>query len=677
MNNFSPQMRSVLAVALKRASRYPVCVLGVIVVGTIAVATTTFGQVYRFQGRLTTQQLNEEEGLRARLSSANDTVRVEILDSLAWLYRGTDFERAMHYVQQAAREVERLGFPRVRAENQNYMGIIYRNLGNYPQAMRCFVEARRIAEQYGYAREQGYALNNIGDIYRYEGNYTDARRFVMQSLQHFKNLRDTSGLYYCAIRLGEITRSMRELSLSLTHFHDALNYAQAFRDKVWETGALNRIGQVYHLQGDHAKALEAFGSALQISMRLPHNEDEQSSILIEIGKTYYSQHKADSATVVLQRGLHLAEMIGLKQQIREASRMLAEMYTEKRQFEKALQYRNRHLAMNDSLYTEIGRREIEKISAKYELEKQQDAIRTLDETQQRERMIGLSLAVGVVVLLVVVWLLYRYARAERRAHTEILRQQEILEHQSVEIESANTALLEQNAALAALNSEKTELMNIVAHDLKNPIAAVHGLADLMSSGNVREDYFRETAAQIVLTAERMLKLVTNILDSNRFDDGLATLQCVALDILPIVEATCWQYQAAAEAKKITLHYEPRVDAALALADEQAVMQVTENLLSNAVKYSPLGKKIIVRVHANDEKVYIEVQDEGPGISEEDMKKMFGKFARLSAQPTGGEHSTGLGLSIVKTMVEAMNGRVWCESELGKGATFMVELPKAS
>jgi two-component system, sensor histidine kinase and response regulator len=69
-----------------------------------------------------------------------------------------------------------------------------------------------------------------------------------------------------------------------------------------------------------------------------------------------------------------------------------------------------------------------------------------------------------------------------------------------------------------------------------------------------------------------------------------------------------------------------------------------------------------------------VQDEGEGISQEDMKKLFGKFARLSARPTGGEHSTGLGLSIVKKMVEAMGGRVWCESELGKGATFIVELP---
>jgi signal transduction histidine kinase len=75
-------------------------------------------------------------------------------------------------------------------------------------------------------------------------------------------------------------------------------------------------------------------------------------------------------------------------------------------------------------------------------------------------------------------------------------------------------------------------------------------------------------------------------------------------------------------------------------------------------------------------LHIEIQDEGPGISPEDMKTMFRKFTRLSARPTGGEHSTGLGLSMVKKMLEAMNGKVWCESELGKGATFIVELPQS-
>jgi signal transduction histidine kinase len=106
------------------------------------------------------------------------------------------------------------------------------------------------------------------------------------------------------------------------------------------------------------------------------------------------------------------------------------------------------------------------------------------------------------------------------------------------------------------------------------------------------------------------------------------------------------------------------------------MQVLDNIISNAVKYSPHRKNIFIRLKSSSEAVRIEIQDEGPGISPDDMQKLFGKFARLSARPTGGEHSTGLGLSIVKKMVEAMNGRVWCESELGKGATFIVELPIA-
>jgi signal transduction histidine kinase len=111
-----------------------------------------------------------------------------------------------------------------------------------------------------------------------------------------------------------------------------------------------------------------------------------------------------------------------------------------------------------------------------------------------------------------------------------------------------------------------------------------------------------------------------------------------------------------------------------IVDSNVMVQVVENLVSNAVKYSPPGKSIFVRLTQSPDSVRLEVQDEGPGLSAEDQSKLFGKFARLSAKPTGGEHATGLGLSIVKRMVEAMNGKVWCQSEAGKGATFVVQLP---
>jgi signal transduction histidine kinase len=130
------------------------------------------------------------------------------------------------------------------------------------------------------------------------------------------------------------------------------------------------------------------------------------------------------------------------------------------------------------------------------------------------------------------------------------------------------------------------------------------------------------------------------------------------------------------AKQQTLHWQNEAGPVSVLADATVLTQVIENLVSNAVKYSPTGKNIYARLRRSPEGTRIEMQDEGPGLSAEDQKKLFGKFARLSAKPTGGEHSTGLGLSIVKKMVEAMNGKVWCESELGSGATFIVEFPSA-
>ena len=111
------------------------------------------------------------------------------------------------------------------------------------------------------------------------------------------------------------------------------------------------------------------------------------------------------------------------------------------------------------------------------------------------------------------------------------------------------------------------------------------------------------------------------------------------------------------------------------ADRNAVVQILDNLISNAIKYSP--PQTLVRIHGARDKdfAFVSVTDQGPGISEDDRKKMFGKFARLSAKPTGGESSNGLGLSIVKRLAESMDGMVKCESRSGAGSTFSIFLPQ--
>ncbi|MBL7990585.1 MAG: hypothetical protein JNN25_04030 [Candidatus Kapabacteria bacterium] len=258
-----------------------------------------------------------------------------------------------------------------------------------------------------------------------------------------------------------------------------------------------------------------------------------------------------------------------------------------------------------------------------------------------------------------------------------------IQERTSELASSNEELQEINRMLEMLNAEKNELLGIVSHDLKNPIGAVRGLAELLQSGFLTEEQAPAIVLQIVTTSNRMLDLVENLLDINRLESGGIQFVMMELDVEPILLGEMNIHRAAADAKNITLHYSKEATHTVISADENAVMQVLDNIISNAVKYSPPGKNVYVRLKSQPTLasaqgfVRIEIQDEGEGISEEDMPKLFGKFARLSARPTGGEHSTGLGLSIVKKMMEAMNGRVWCESEFGNGATFIVEFSSIS
>jgi signal transduction histidine kinase len=153
------------------------------------------------------------------------------------------------------------------------------------------------------------------------------------------------------------------------------------------------------------------------------------------------------------------------------------------------------------------------------------------------------------------------------------------------------------------------------------------------------------------------------------------LTLVPCDLWDTVRQTVEGYRQRARAKRIELHFEENNRPSMVAADTTQLVQIMDNLVSNAVKYSPSGKNIYVRVYQVDSRVRAEIKDEGPGISAEDQKRLFGKFARLSARPTAGEHSTGLGLAIVKRLVESMKGEVWCESHPGDGAAFIVELPE--
>lgn len=255
-----------------------------------------------------------------------------------------------------------------------------------------------------------------------------------------------------------------------------------------------------------------------------------------------------------------------------------------------------------------------------------------------------------------------------------------LEMRTFELSAANDRITLQNKTLQELSAEKDEFLGIASHDLKNPLSGIQGLAELlMTSNNIEQKQVHLLGETMFKSSQRMFELIKNLLDINALERNGQQFTPTTFDFAPSVAFAVDTYNGRGAEKDITLHFEYPEQKMNIFADRLAAEQVLDNIISNAVKYSPKGKNVWVNIEEKtlEKEILISVKDEGPGLSSEDMKKLFGKFARLSARPTGGEHSTGLGLSIVKKMVEMMNGRVWCESELGKGATFFIALPMSS
>jgi len=237
-------------------------------------------------------------------------------------------------------------------------------------------------------------------------------------------------------------------------------------------------------------------------------------------------------------------------------------------------------------------------------------------------------------------------------------------------------IAEKNKHLVRLNQDKNEFLGIVAHDLKNPLQAIQGSAELIEM-TLQEEKLQskqelfEFTQMISISVERMFNLITNLLDVNAIESGKVKIDLQKQDILPILQRIVDEYRKKAEPKQLKLHIDLPKNECYAYIDRNSLHQVLDNLVSNAVKYSHFGKNIYIQVSVQASQLLIKIKDEGPGLSQADQNKLFGKFARLTPKPTGNEHSTGLGLFIVKKLVEAMKGQIWCESQEGYGSTFIV------
>lgn len=238
------------------------------------------------------------------------------------------------------------------------------------------------------------------------------------------------------------------------------------------------------------------------------------------------------------------------------------------------------------------------------------------------------------------------------------------------------ALKQARDRLQQLARDKDELIGILAHDLKNALGSVLMNSQLLQRRTEGDTRLNQLSTQIVDSTDRTLAFVRQFLANSAADHSLR-IERQRVAVRSLVEDVLDQHQSAAARKQQQLELKTAANLPSPLVvftDAGALRQVLENLISNAVKFSPPQRPIEVTLAADPESVRIEIRDQGPGFTADDLAKMFRRYQRLSARPTAGEPSTGLGLSISQRLMGLLGGHLDCVSTPGAGATFRVHLP---
>jgi signal transduction histidine kinase len=249
-----------------------------------------------------------------------------------------------------------------------------------------------------------------------------------------------------------------------------------------------------------------------------------------------------------------------------------------------------------------------------------------------------------------------------------------LEDANVELLSQKENLIDKKSQLEDLQTQKDDLYAVAIHDLKNPAAAIKGLIQLLDDFDLTAQEQQEIMEGILASSESIFKLTEELSSSISKEKDQKTINLENASLKKVIDTVFTINNAYANKKEIRLINRSSASLPNFLFDPNKIKEVLDNIVNNAIKYGPKNTEVILEAFFTDTRVTIEISDNGVGLSDADIKKIFTKGGKLTPKPTGNESSSGLGLWIVKKLVEAHSGNVWVKSKEGKGSTFVVELP---
>lgn len=551
----------------------------------------------------------------------------------------------------------------------NLLGINTINNGNYETAIGHLIEALNFYSEANDRRGLASTYVNLGSAYYFLDDYPTALDFFIKSITYSKDDDSKNANATALMNIGNINFRNGDYDKAKDYFLQALERSRYDNNKVGVANCYNNIGISYKMMYDMEPAVKYLTEALDLGKQIG-NLKIQCVAIYNLGFIELSAKNYDTALTYFERGFEIAESKDDKYNMVEGYFAFGNYYKDPdiKQLDKALEYLKKAFDLAVEIKS-LNILSLIEVSLSEIFEETNDFKTSLDYYKRYHNTKEKIFNETSDKKLKSIETLYKVETA--------LKETENLRNKNAELDRLNENLKDVNTRLHKLNIEKTEFMNIAAHDLKNPLLGIKGVAELLRfDEDLPRDEFDSYLDMIIFSSGNMFQIIKNILNVNLIEEGKLTFHSEKFDVSELLKKLILSYNLPANNKNIKINYNNKLSEKLLKTDRHLIYQVLDNLISNAVKYSPQQSEICINAYNDDKKTKLifEVVDNGPGFSEEDKTKLFGKFSKLSAQPTGGEQSSGLGLFIVNKLLTILKGEIQLESEKGKGSKFIVTIP---
>jgi len=558
----------------------------------------------------------------------------------------------------------------LQLNDSTWLGKIYNNiavahywLGNSIEALNYYQNALSIRTALNDLIGVSRVMNNIGLIYQEWNLYKDALGWHKKALETAYNLNHGALIAYSYSNIGQCYKNLKDYDSALKSYRTGFNY-QAQIDKQNLTNSFFSLffGEVYSKKNMVDSALYHFQKAYDYAKRI-NNRNRLAVANYNLGKTYLEINELDLAKEHLNESYRSSVENNYKLLEKDNLLILSKIAEKEGNISDALQYMKEANKLNDSLFNSEKIAKFTDLQVRYFTEqqnqenlllKQQNEIQEIAIRQQKLKT--RILIIGGILILGILFFI-------SRSRVRFIKL-------SARLEKSEKELLKANAG-------KDKFFTLIAHDLKSPFNGLLGITEILSENfdELLPEQSKKMVMELRKSVTNVYALVEGLLNWAQIQTGKIKYRLEKTDLFNLAEKVTEQLETSAKNKNIALKQNITKNT-FAVADEKSMSTVFRNLISNAIKYTKPGG--VVKVEAIKKEGFIEVSvvDNGIGIPPETLKKLFTITEKVSVPGTANETGTGLGLILCKEFLEKNNGKIWAESEPGKGSRFVFTLPAA-